>query len=124
MKPLLSLCGLLALFFINCSSGGDKFVGHWRTLGNKLVPKGYKVWDAKIEKVDSKNYHLIFYHFEPRDTIQLTYDQNTGILVGWFRETRRRISYLGDKDHILIGPLDTTRKNFLLNELERTKDNQ
>ena len=122
MKSIILICGLSALFLMNCSSGGDKFVGNWTNTGNALVPKNHYAWQFNIQKVDNTNFNLRFLKYDRMDTVKIVYDKTNDILRGLVRSSVVRFTYLKDKDHLLMQPLDTNRKNVKVLEFERIKD--
>jgi len=56
------------------------------------------------------------------DTVKIVYDKANDILRGLVRSSVVRFTYLKDKDHLLMQPLDTNRKGVKVIEFERLKD--
>ena len=111
-----------ALLLMNCSSGGDKFVGNWTNTENKYVHKNHYAWQFNITKVDNTNFNLRFLKYDRMDTVKIVYDKANDILRGLVRSSVVRFTYLKDKDHLLMQPLDTNRKGVKVIEFERLKD--
>lgn len=111
---------VLTIPFIGCSNKQSKFEGRWKPIPGSQVSTSNIM---SIKKFTPESAIMVFFEYNPSDTITLVHDKNTDRMIGYFKSDDRSIQFLDKSGHLLMSPLVGSSGSFSV-ELEPMKDGE